>query len=101
MSTDEQFAEIGRIVMERADSRRQIALLFKQIGHAGEALCKAGGELRDAGPDDRRLEVAAILLSIFQNTGGVERVLAEIADLRQLTSEGRRLSETLRAVTGE
>jgi hypothetical protein len=99
MSSDEQFIAIGRMTTERADVRRQIALLAREIQDAGKTLYEGGTHLMRANPDVQEMEKGVIQLQ--QIRGGLERILAAVADYKRLVQRQVELSTSLRDAGAE
>ena len=96
MSEQEQFAVMTRVLKERTDSRRQIALLKHDIEDRGGAVRSLGSAIHIP-PGVGSLLIAIGAIRDIEARGGLLSLLAAIEDLKRLREREVELTASLRA----
>jgi hypothetical protein len=99
MSTDEQFAAIGKMVSERADIRRQLALLSQELRDAGKILGDASQHFRTEHISSTGLITGIGKLESVN--GGWDRLKIAATECSLLMDREAEITRSLRAAGGE
>jgi hypothetical protein len=96
MSEQDQDAVIGRLVKERADVRRQLALLREDIRDRGRVLQETGNRLSQSTPDESSLQTGIGMLGQLEASNAISRLKAAVEDCHRLTVRDREINTALK-----
>jgi hypothetical protein len=101
MSTDEQRREVGRLTIERAEAKREAALVLRRIQDAARALNNAGAHLMRSYPNASELTEGLRLLDEVLEFGDVATLKTSIAEYQSLQERIAALSDSLKSADME
>jgi hypothetical protein len=96
MSNEEQLLAIGKMSTERADKKRERALLLRQIQDAGGSFNKAAPLLMRQTPEVSDYQNALQILGALQQSGGLDHIRQALSEYLELTERINNLSISLR-----
>jgi len=99
MSTDEQHAAIGKLVSERADVRRQVALLSLEICDAGKILANAANHFKAEHLSSLGITIGMGKLDDLK--GGWDRLKLAATECSALMDRESEITRSLRAAGTE
>ena len=100
MSTDEQVAAIGRLILERTDANRQRALLADEIKKWGIKISNLSGNIHN--PEDPAKLIRSIeVIDGLIGSGGLDRLQTITSEYRVLSQRVSDIGVTLRNAGAE
>jgi hypothetical protein len=100
MSTDEQMAAIGRLIVERTEANRQCALLADEIKKWGIKISNLSGNIQS--PEDPAKLIRSIeLIDGLIGSGGLDRLQTITSEYRNLHQRVSDIGQTLRNAGAE